>query len=242
MRGRRYAVILAATIDLEGSGILQAWVEGFESSSGRPVELLTVPDEQAFAMARHGECDLILTHVYEEQIKLERANYVQGGQSVMRGDFVVVGPPGDPAGIRGMQTVSEAFNKIAETDQVFILRIDGSGTAYRSNQLWSISGAATRAIGCCRRTGTWRGAAASSAGKGIHAFRPQRFQQVGRGAGAGDTGGGDEMLVDIFWAAAVSDMTYPDANQEGAQEFLTFLLSEDARRAMELGAWEPPPE
>jgi len=235
-------VILAATVDLEGSGILQEWIEGFESSSGRSVELLVVPDEQAFAMARHGECDLILTHIPEEGVLLERSGYIEGGAAVMIGDFVVTGPPEDPAAIRGMEITADAFAKIANSDQLFILRIDGSGTAYKQLQIWSISG-----VG---ETGEWllptdeglEGALRQASQEGAYTLSDRTTYE--RLAGELDLEilvQGDVTLIDYYDVAAVSVLPYPDTNLEGAQEFIAYLLSDDARSALGLGAWQPPP-
>ncbi len=236
-------ITLAATNDLEGSGILQAWVDDFQSKTGMQVELVVVPDEQAFEMARHGESDLILTHISEEEKRLERSGYLETGQEIMRDDYVLVGPPADPAGIREIDKVTDALKKIAETQQTFILRIDGSGTAYRQNLLWSISG-----VG---EAGEWLLPTEAGADESLRqASQEGAYTLCGRSSFERLAGEldleilleGDEALVDPYYAAAVSTLTYPDTNLAGAQEFIDYLLSPDAQSFFSLGAWEPPSE
>jgi tungstate transport system substrate-binding protein len=236
-------LILAAANDLEGSGILQAWVEDFQIRAGRRVELVIVPDEQAFEMARHGECDLILTHISEDEAELERSGYLEGGQDVMLGDYVVLGPPGDPAGIREMESVAEAFSKIAETTQTFILRFDGSGTAHRQNLIWSLSGAGAAGDWVLPSDGDTEEAVRETSREGAYTLADRSTYE--RLAGELDLEillQGDAALSDPYHAAAVSVLTYPDTDLSGALEFIDYLLSRDARSFLSLGAWSPPGE
>jgi tungstate transport system substrate-binding protein len=236
-------LVLAATNDLEGSGILLAWTDGYQSKTGTQVELVVVPDEQALDMARHGECDLILTHIPEEEKRLERSGYLETGQEIMRDDYVLVGPPADPAGIREIDKVTDALKKIAETQQIFILRIDGSGTAYMQNLLWSISGVS--------EAGEWLLPTEAGADESLRqASQEGAYTLCGRSSFERLAGElyleilleGDEALVDPYYAAAVSTLTYPDTNLAGAQEFIDYLLSPDAQSFFSLGAWETPSE
>ncbi len=241
--GEETPVVLAATSDLEGSGILQAWAEDFQSETGNRVELVVVPDEQALAMARHGECDLVLTHIPEEEGRLERSGFLEGGQEIMRGDYVLVGPPDDPAGVRETENILDALKRIAESGQIFILRIDGSGTGYRQYMLWS-----TSEVG---ETGEWLLPTDAGADDSLlQASQEKAYTLCDRSSWERSAGGldleilfeGGESLVDPYAAAMVSTLTYPDTNSAGAREFTDYLLSPQARGFFGLGAWEPPVE
>ncbi|MBN2026909.1 MAG: substrate-binding domain-containing protein [Actinobacteria bacterium] len=234
-------VILAATSDLEGSGILQEWAEDFQARSGNRVDLVIVPDDEAFAMARHGECDIILTHNTSEQGALESPGYIQNVQEIMRDDFVLVGPPDDPAGVREAENISDALKRIADSGQTFILRIDGSGNAYRQNLLWSYSGVS--------EAGGWLLPTEAGAGESLQETSleeaytlPDRssFERMAGGLDLEILFEGDESMANPYYGAAVSTLTYPDTNLAGALEFIDYLLSEDARRFFGLGVWEAP--
>src|SRR5438093_10880379 len=54
----------------------------------------------------------------------------------MHNDFLVVGPPADPAGLRGMSDAVAAFRRLAERPVVFVSRGDQSGTHQREQALW----------------------------------------------------------------------------------------------------------
>jgi hypothetical protein len=56
---------------------------------------------------------------------------------VMYNDFVLIGPEGDPAGIRGMKDVAKALKAIKDKSATFISRGDNSGTHMRELMLWN---------------------------------------------------------------------------------------------------------
>jgi tungstate transport system substrate-binding protein len=58
----------------------------------------------------------------------------------MYNDFVIVGPPGDPAGIEGMEDAAAAFAQIAEAEAPFVSRGDESGTHTKEKAIWEAAG------------------------------------------------------------------------------------------------------
>jgi tungstate transport system substrate-binding protein len=233
-------LVLAATNDLDKSGLLQAWVEDFQSGKGARVELLIVPDEEAFAMARYGECDLILTHIPEAGAELEELGYLEGGQDIMSGDFVILGPPGDPAGIRDMDKALEAFKKIAETKKGFVLRYDGSGTAFREAYFLEAVGADTTGGWLLPTDADTEEALRQASREGAYTLADRStYERLDGELDLEVLVQGDVLLEDTYRAAAVSVFTYPDTNLEGALEFIDYMLSEDARALLDPGAWSP---
>jgi tungstate transport system substrate-binding protein len=59
---------------------------------------------------------------------------------VMFNDFILVGPLGDPAGIAGATTATEALTRIYNTQSTFVSRGDDSGTYARELTLWDAAG------------------------------------------------------------------------------------------------------
>jgi tungstate transport system substrate-binding protein len=58
----------------------------------------------------------------------------------MYNDFVIVGPAGDPAGIKGLKTAAEALKTISAKGAPFISRGDKSGTHVAEMDLWKMAG------------------------------------------------------------------------------------------------------
>ena len=59
---------------------------------------------------------------------------------LMYNDFVIVGPPGDPAGIKGMKLATAALKTLSEKGAIFISRGDRSGTHVAEMELWEMAG------------------------------------------------------------------------------------------------------
>lgn len=240
--GGKPALVLAASVDLRETGVLQAWVDDFGARSGREVELVIAPDSEVFAMCTHGECDLAITHVADEEERLARSNYVEEPKEFMRGDYVVVGPPEDPAGVRGKEKASEAFKAIADAGAAFVLRSDGSGNSYFASELWILSG-----VG---EIGPWLETVAEGMGEALRrASGEGAYTLSDRGSFQALAGEldleilleGDEGLADPYRVMVVSSLPYPDTDTQGARELVGYLLSAEARRFFDRGAWKPPP-
>lgn len=60
---------------------------------------------------------MILVHA-----RAARESFVRAGEGLARhdfyNDFVIVGPPGDPAGVRGLQDAGKAFARIAGASSI----------------------------------------------------------------------------------------------------------------------------
>jgi tungstate transport system substrate-binding protein len=91
----------------------------------------------ALNIARKGSVDLVMAHARSLEEK-----FVQNGYGTERIDFryndlVIVGPPSDPAGIRGLKKAVEALHIISEKKVPFISRGDKSGTHVAEMELWN---------------------------------------------------------------------------------------------------------
>ena len=96
------AVILATTTSTQDSGLLDVLVPAFERESGRQVKTVAVGSGEAIELGSRGEADVLLVHSPDAEEEFMATG--RGGERllVMHNDFVIVGPPDDPAGIRGM--------------------------------------------------------------------------------------------------------------------------------------------
>ncbi len=65
-------------------------------------------------------------------------------QPVMHNRFILVGPPADPAHLRGATSAVEGFKRIAASGAPFVSRADDSGTNKKELELWEAAGATPR--------------------------------------------------------------------------------------------------
>jgi len=121
-------VILATTTSTRDAGLLDSLVPVFERQTHYAVKVIAVGSGQALAMGRRGDADLVLSHAPEAERALVDSGYFVRRRLVMHNEFLIVGPAGDPAGLRGLSDPVAAVRRIAERRAPFVSRGDQSGT------------------------------------------------------------------------------------------------------------------
>ena len=129
-------VVLASTTSLCDTGLLDALAPEFTRQTGYPLKPVCVGSGQALTLGRQGEADVIIAHAPEAEAAFVREGHAELRLGVLRNDFVLVGPAGDPARIRGLEP-SAALARVAQARALFITRGDGSGTEEREKKLWA---------------------------------------------------------------------------------------------------------
>jgi tungstate transport system substrate-binding protein len=81
-----------------------------------------------------------LVHAKSLEEKFVQEGFGTERIDLMYNDFVIVGPPDDPAGIKGMKQATEALRRMAEKGVLFISRGDRSGTHVAEMELWNKAG------------------------------------------------------------------------------------------------------
>jgi tungstate transport system substrate-binding protein len=79
-------------------------------------------------MAETGKFDLVLVHAQDLEQKFVDDGYGTKRYDLMYNDFAILGPAGDPAGIRSVMDSAAALRKIADSKALFVTRGDRSGT------------------------------------------------------------------------------------------------------------------
>jgi tungstate transport system substrate-binding protein len=132
-------VVLATTTSVRDAGLLEALLPPFERAAGFTVKVVAVGSGQAMEMGRRGEADILILHdpAGEERFIVE--GYGIERRALMHNEFLVVGPPDDPAGARGADVVS-AFRAIARAGAPFVSRGDRSGTHVKEHAVWAAAG------------------------------------------------------------------------------------------------------
>ncbi|MBU2461333.1 substrate-binding domain-containing protein, partial [bacterium] len=138
--GKQKNIILATTTSTQDSGLLDVIIPIFEKQTGYFVKTIATGSGQAMAMGQRGEADVLLVHSPYTEKKFMDAGDGVNRMLVMHNDFVIVGPDGDPAKIKGIKSASEAFKKIALSKSLFISRSDNSGTDAKEKSIWKMTG------------------------------------------------------------------------------------------------------
>lgn len=129
------ALTLATATTAYDSGLLDAVLPGFEETFGASVQMLPRGSGGSLETARNGDADVVLVHARPLEDAFLRAGHGVNRRAVMVNDFLVVGPPEDPAGVAGTDPAT-AFRAIADAEAPFVSRGDRSGTHIREQRIW----------------------------------------------------------------------------------------------------------
>jgi tungstate transport system substrate-binding protein len=133
-------VRLVTTTSVQDSGLLGVLLPAYEKETGVHVDVVAVGTGAAFKLARDGNADLLLVHDRKGEDE-----FIASGDGAERRDFAwnsfeVVGPPDDPAGVKGCKDGADALVRIAKAQAPFVSRGDDSGTHRREKKLWESAG------------------------------------------------------------------------------------------------------
>lgn len=133
-------MILATTTSTRDSGLLDVLVPDFERGSECQVKTLAVGSGDALKLGERGDADVLLVHSPAAEEAFMRGGHGASRRAVMHNDFVLVGPPSDPAGIAGAADAPAALRRIARARAPFASRADDSGTNAKELEIWEKAG------------------------------------------------------------------------------------------------------
>ena len=225
-------LILSTTTSTQDSGLLDVLIPRFEGQTGYRVKVVPVGSGAAIALGQRGEADVVLAHAPDNERQLVASGFGINRQLVMYNDFVIVGPPEDPAGIKGATDALAAMRQISTKGSPFVSRGDNSGTQQLELQLWQVAGLAPRGQGWYTESGTGMGQTLRIADQRraytisdratFLSFRERTELDV--------LVERDERLLNVYHVIAVNPQRFPAVNAAGARAFSDFLLAPDTQR------------
>jgi len=224
-------VILATTTSTQDSGLLDILIPIFEKKTGYFVKTIAVGSGQAMAMGAKGEADVLLVHSPAAEKKFMADGNGVERRLVMHNDFIIVGPPSDPAKIKGMKKAPEAFKKIAATGSVFMSRGDNSGTHAKEKDIWKASGVKFEGEKWYQQTGLGMGQTlAVAAEKKAYTLADRgTYLALKKNLGLDILVEGDGILLNIYHVIEVNPKKWPKANFAGAKAFADFMVSKETQ-------------
>ena len=133
------SIIVQSTTSTANSGLYDHLLSMFKKETGVQVNVVAVGTGQAIKNARNCDGDLLLVHAKPAEEKFVAEGYGVKRSDVMYNDFIIVGPPADPAKVGGSKDAASALKKIAESGAPFASRGDNSGTHKAEMRLWKMA-------------------------------------------------------------------------------------------------------
>ncbi len=133
---------MSTTTSTQASGLLDVLLPELVKDTGIKVKVVAKGTGAAIRDGMDGNVDLIFVHAKSREEKFVQNGYGTRRYAVMHNDFVILGPPDDPAKVKAVDNVASALKNIAVSNALFISRGDDSGTHTKEQELWKSSGLA----------------------------------------------------------------------------------------------------
>ena len=224
---------MATTTSTRDSGLMDVLLPMFEAQTGMQVKVVAVGSGQALEMGRRGDVDLLLTHAPDAEATFVEQGFGINRQVVMHNDFVIVGPPHDPAAIKGASSVIQALRKVCQRAATFVSRGDNSGTHMKEEKLWAQAES--------QPAGDWYLEAGAGMAATLRvASEKQAYSLCDRGTFLAHRDNlqleilceGHALFRNDYSVTLVSATKHPHVNSEGAEAFAAFLLADTTQHVI----------
>jgi tungstate transport system substrate-binding protein len=143
---------LVTTLGTEGKALLDVLLPLFTTLTGIQVRRSALDPAAAFKAIARGEADaVLLDDPAGEQTAVQAGDLVEG-ELVMHADMVILGPPADPAKVKGLTEINAVMHAIATTGP-FVARGDGSDVSTTELGLWQAAGIDPKSVPGRNETG-----------------------------------------------------------------------------------------
>ena len=228
-------IICSSTTSTENSGLFNYILPMFEKKTGIKVKVVARGTGAAIEIGKRGDADVAFVHAKEQELKAVEEGFFVDRHDVMYNDFVIIGPTDDPAKIKGMKLIADAFKKIAASS-TFISRGDNSGTNTKELSIWKKAGVDPKGQ-------KWY----LEVGQGME--KTQRIADEKRAYTLTDRGTwlatkdkdklamaivleGDPALFNQYGVMAVNPAKYPQVKYTETMQLINWLISKEGQEAI----------
>jgi tungstate transport system substrate-binding protein len=217
-------LILATTTSTQDSGLLDVLVPLFQEQTGYTVQTIAVGTGEALKMGEEGNADVLLVHAPSSEVTFMDGGNGKERSLVMHNDFIIVGPAGDPAGIKDLGP-REAFAAIYTSAASFVSRGDDSGTHRKEVDFWKKTELEPAGQGWYIETGQGMGASLTVASeKGAYILTDRATYLANKdNLDLEILLEGDQALLNVYHVITVNPDKSTKINYDGALAFAKFL-------------------
>jgi len=220
---------VAVTTSTYDTGLVDELHAAFEDRHGVAVNAVAGGSGQNVRRGEDGDVDVVMAHARGLEDEFLRSGAGLNRRDFAFGDFVVVGPPDDPAGVDGAAEANAAFERIAAAEAPFLSRGDDSGTHRKELAVWARADADPGGD-WYREAGQGMGETLVAAGQqGAYALSVRGTYLAVRDRVSlepvveGPTTGGDPFLANPYGVVPVDPAVHRGVAYEAAMLYLGFL-------------------
>jgi tungstate transport system substrate-binding protein len=230
------SIVVASTTSTQDSGLFGHILPMFKAKTGIDVKVVAQGTGQALDTARRGDADVVFVHAKPAEEKFVTEGFGVKRHPVMYNDFILVGPKGDPAGVKGTKDIVAALTAIKAKGADFISRGDKSGTHQAELNLWKVAG-----IDIAKDKGPWYKEIGQGMGAALNtASASNAYVLADRGTwlsfkNRGDlviAVEGDKRLFNQYGVMLVNPEKHPSVKKDLGQQFIDWLVSAEGQKAI----------
>jgi tungstate transport system substrate-binding protein len=107
--------------------VLRPLLPAFQERHGQPASIVYMGNDP-FSAGRTGQADIVISHFGHEGVEpFVITGFGLWPKAVFSNQMALFGPPSDPAQVRGLRSLAEAFRRIAKTKSAYV--VNGSAGA-----------------------------------------------------------------------------------------------------------------
>jgi tungstate transport system substrate-binding protein len=231
------SIVVASTTSTQDSGLFEYLLPLFTQKTGIAIKILPLGTGQALDTGRRGEADVVFVHA-----KGAEQRFVAEGEGVKRfpvmyNDFVLIGPKSDPASIKDMKDIAQAFKVIKDKGVTFISRGDRSGTHLAELMVWNKD----VGVDIEKERGPWYLSIGQGMDAALHmAAASNGYVLADRGTwihlkNKGDLQimvEGDKRMFNQYGVILVNPTKHPNVKRDLGQQFIDWLVSPEGQKAI----------
>ena len=230
------SIVISSTTSTQDSGLFGHILPLFKAKTGIDVKVVSQGTGQALDTGRRGDADVVFVHAKSAEEKFLSEGFSLKRYPVMYNDFVLIGPNGDPASIKGSKDIVAALKTIKDKGAPFISRGDRSGTHIAEINLWKVAG-----IDIEKDKGPWYKSIGQGMGAALNtASASNAYVLADRGTwlsfkNRGDlviSVEGDNRLFNQYGVMLVNPAKHPNVKKEMGQAFIDWLVSPEGQKAI----------
>lgn len=230
------SIILSTTTSTQDSGLLDYLLPIFTEDTGIEVKTVAVGTGKALQMGRDGEADVLLVHAKTDELIFVEEGHGSERHDVMYNDYVLVGPAEDALGLKenSPNDITQGLKTISEGGATFVSRGDDSGTHKKELAIWKVAG--------IEPTGEWYLEAGAGMGDVLKITNEKQAYTISDRATYLSNKGdldleviieGDDNLFNQYGIIPVNPEKNDLINNEGAIEFMNWMLSDKGQGLIE---------
>ncbi len=230
------SIVVSSTTSTQDSGLFGHILPLFKAKTGIDVKVVSQGTGQALDTGRRGDADVVFVHARAQEEKFVADGFGVKRFAVMYNDFVLIGPKGDPAGIKDTKDITAALKTIKDKGAPFISRGDKSGTHSAELNLWKATG-----IDIAKDKGPWYKEIGQGMGAALNtASASNAYVLADRGTwlsfkNRGDliiAVEGDKRLFNQYGVMLVNPAKHPSVKKDLGQQFIDWLVSAEGQKAI----------